>query len=195
MGERAFSVRIAWESDTRSPDWELQTDHPGFANWLSAALFANQATSPSPVALHLQKGRLLLALDTGHTLVLAGDGGVRLTQRTLQQIGAGDVDPRSVPGCAGVTVTAWRLPSLGDEPFVADCTSYRQVDDPRPASLSHLGLDGSWRPSSFEVLGPEGHVPVTLQYDETGNRMIATVERTELDESEDGGSIALATRT
>jgi hypothetical protein len=197
MADRSFSVRIAWDSETRSPEWELQTEHPGFANWLAAALFANQAISPSPIGLHLQKGRLILTLDNGQTLALVGDGAVRLTERTHRQIAAGGTDPRTAPGCAGVAVSAWQLAvESSSEAMIVGCESYRCLDDARPSDLSHLGLDGSWTPSSFEVMGPDGHVPVTLRFDETGSFLDVTVEVVgDHDEVEEKSSIAIATRS
>jgi hypothetical protein len=194
MARPIFTLRLAWESERHSPSWELQTEHPGFSNWIAPALFANRATSPYLTSLELAAGNATLTLDTGAAIHVGGDGRVLLTPATQRKVAAGElVGPRSLPGLARIQLSAWRLPQdESDELAIATCDAYQELRGATIAHLSDAGLDGRWRPRSFEILGPDGHVPVTLELDESGQFLVARIEDEPLAESvEDTAAISL----
>ena len=166
MAQPNFSVRIIWESDRHFPVWEIQTEHPGFTNWMAPALFAHGCTAPHPVVLRVAAGVVTLVLNTGAELQLAGDGGVLLTKSVGARSDA--ADPRASPGLAGITLGVWQLDPADPDLEVAVCESYREHAGVTPAALSRAGLDGMWRPQSYEVFGPTGHVPVVVEVHDAG---------------------------
>jgi hypothetical protein len=162
-----FSVRIVWQSDHHSPLWELQTDHGGFDNWVAPALFANGFTSPHPWLLKLADGRVTIALDTGASVEVDANG-----------LPAGGL--HETPGLESIRVSAWHLDAdalvgrdeSDDELIVMTCGSYQELPRTSLADMSCLGLDGIWWSQSYEVLGPDGHIGVSLELDEAAETLI-----------------------
>lgn len=186
MPKPIFTLRLVWESEQHSPTWELQTAHPGFSNWMAPALFANRATSPHLTRLDLADGHATLTLDSGAAIELAGDGTVILAPATQRGVSTGVMlDPRSLPGFAGIHLSAWRLPDDEGALVIATCDAYRLLPRATPAILTDAGLDGHWLARSFEVLGPDGHIPIALELDESGQFLSARIEDEQLPESGD----------
>lgn len=193
MANPSFTLRLAWENDRHSPDWELQTEHPGFSNWMAPALFVHRAASPWPATLELAAGRATLILDTGAGIQLLGDGIVSLSPATAREVDAGRMpDPRSLPGLANIRLSAWHFDGDGAELVLAACDAYQEVRHATPAHLSEAGLDGRWRPGSFEVLGPHGHVPVTVELDDSGQRLTVRVENQQLSDPPEEDTAAVS---
>ena len=188
MTSSAYSVRIGWHSDLLSPRWELQTEHAGFQNWIEPALFANGFTEPHPWLLRLTKRRLTLALTTGGSLVLAENTAARTALPRVHRRGLGVRDPRETPGLGHIQFSAWYvndddyLQIDQDDELVVTCSAYRELREATPAALSLLGLGGIWWPQSYQVIGPEGHIPVTIDADESGE--VITVMRDDEDSFE-----------
>jgi hypothetical protein len=194
MTSSPYSVRIAWHSDLHSPRWELQTEHPGFRNWMEPALFANGFTEPHPWLLRLTRRRLTVALTTGGSLVLGEDASVRTDTPRVHRRGRGVGDPIDTPGLGRIQFTAWYVNAEDyfqidqDDALVVTCGAYRELYEPTPAALSRLGLDGVWWPQSYQVMGPDGHIPVTIEADESGE--LITVMRDDEDPSENDADTA-----
>jgi hypothetical protein len=158
MPRDVFSVRIVWECSKHSPLWELQTEHPGFANPMAAALFAHGYTAPHPHLLKLKRGVLTVVLNTGASLRLGGDGSVLLGSATADLVRSGGGDPRATPGLAGIQVTAWHVDLDPEDLIVATCDSYVRFPG-SPEDLSEIGLDGRWWPLAMGSVGPMGTCP------------------------------------
>jgi hypothetical protein len=186
-----YFVRIVWESDRHFPDWELQTEHPGFMNWMAPALFAHGCTTPHPRLLTVAAGVVTLVLDTGAELQLAGDGAVLVAK--LARAGQRADDPRTTPGFAGIRLSLWQLDPAQREQDLAVCEAYREHVGANPADFSRAGLDGTWRPQSYEVIGPDGHVPVVVEVRQTGIVSVR-VERHHVDDGADGTTHTSVTR-
>jgi hypothetical protein len=72
-------------------------------------------------------------------------------------------------GCRRVTVDAWRLAKQDVAAItVVDDSDLVGLDVTSLAVLSAQGLDGVWTAIGYEVVGPEGHVEVTVHVDENG---------------------------
>jgi hypothetical protein len=180
MGKPVFSAHIIWHSPSHSPTWELETEHPGFTSPIAAALFANNYTTPAPTLLQLNKGKILLTLTTNQVLHLPGDGRVLLSTEAPPTDAT--ADPRTRSGLAGICVRLWRLtpPEDADDLIVATDTDYREIRGATPDAMSQSGLDGRWRPSSYDIRGPHGHVAVTVELDPSGEIVTAHVEQDEV---------------
>jgi hypothetical protein len=151
---------IAWSSEEHTPGWELQTEHRGFANWLTPALFAHGATVPAPRFLHVSGSRAELELNTGDML----------------EIGRHQL---SFPGLTDVELTIWQLGlDVSDHPTAA-CDAYQKVLLSSSRPLASLHLDGEWRPTSYDVRGPEGRVPLLIECDDSGAILTVALDSSE----------------
>jgi hypothetical protein len=166
VANSSYTVKILWRAE-HAPDWELDTAHPGFASAIDSALYANGFTTPAPEALELSSGHLVLRMTGGSCFRLGGE--VTDAGSEPHQLGE--------PAAAAVSFQAWRLGvAASEDAEVVDADDYSEVAAATPADLSEAGLDGTWLPCGYDVIGPSGHVGVTIDLDETGNTLTVTVE-------------------
>jgi hypothetical protein len=177
MAKPVFSAHVVWHNRHHSPVWEIETEHPGFTSAVAAALFANGVFHPGPRCLDVTTGRLSLLLTTEETLELFGDGRVRVaTEPPAGGLPRGE-DPRTRPGLAGIVVRLWQLPTTANTSGVVIASDADYIEVPVAVNaIAEAGLEGRWRPASYEVRGPAGHVTVTIELDPVGEQIIAHVE-------------------
>jgi hypothetical protein len=164
MDKPIFKLRLVWESLEHSPEWELETEHGHFANWVAPELFAQGFTSPHPRLLELRDGRMFLRLNDGTILELGDDGSV-----------SGTKEPTTSVGLSHVRVIARRLAEIPDDDDVVNCEDYVEIQAAKATDLSRMGLDGEWNPAAYEVWASS---PLTseLEIDDTGKNLRARRE-------------------
>jgi hypothetical protein len=78
------------------------------------------------------------------------------------------------PGIAALTLTAWRLRqedvgealhAIPDIKMVGD-DNFEPIPHSALVELAAQGLDGTWLPQGYDVIGPAGHIEVVIDFDE-----------------------------
>jgi hypothetical protein len=192
MTTAPYLVKVLWMAE-HAPGWELETTHPGFASPIEAALFANGFEDHSPAQLEVHRGAVRIDLWSAFS-PSPGDQSDRAerTARLANGIAlswSADDHPsrdgegiRAQPAIAGLTLSVWRLrqhaEAVVDGIELVGDADFEIQPHVAPRDLAAHGLDGTWLPHGYDVMGPEGHVEVVIDFDElTGNLTVEVSDR------------------